>query len=197
MAEFRALRLLAAAIEARFVLDASPSVVPLTFPFGFKEPFKQINQTPEGRAGRIVTVPGLPGNNRRAIEFLPPRNPGRDPRPLATRGEYFHVYVWAVDRSALNDEGAQYDAASDLLDAWVRNWYLVTHTNGDTGIGPSTLIDASYSGQQIERGFGMEFVVTGQVHHMVPDELPAFVLVDSSTSVEVQGEINVINTVQP
>ncbi len=72
---------------------------------------------------RVVWVPGdLAGN---AGELITARQPGRNPRPLATLDELFTVEITAVsDAADPENELKQYTATRFLYDAWYRAAYL-------------------------------------------------------------------------
>jgi hypothetical protein len=71
---------------------------------------------------RITWMPGDFGGNLGPIEA--PKQPGRNPRPLATLAELCTVDVFAFDPSAPTVELAQYTATRLLFDAWYRAVYL-------------------------------------------------------------------------
>lgn len=157
-----ALPLLFNAVRAQFVADDSDAVVV----FGWKEVAKQINQGPGG-ANRIVFKPGDKSNKGGPV--LAPDKPGRNPRPLYTLNELFDVYIWAVDARALDDELAQVEAARLLHDQVLRALYLVTHTDGDKGLGPVAFGDWQWNKGPIERPFGAEIIQPCSIAAMVPD----------------------------
>jgi hypothetical protein len=184
MSEVLALPLLFDAVSAILATDVTPAP---TLAFGWKEAAKQINQG-TGRANRIVFAPG--DESYGFGRDLPPDKPGRNPRPLATEEELFTVFIWAVNRSDVS-ERAQYEAARFLYDGWRRAMYLVTHTDGDTGIGPMTILSQRWNkgagGKMVERPFGAEIIAVCSVQAMVPDladaELTAADNVASDTTV--------------
>jgi hypothetical protein len=178
-------------IQAQFAEDADPDPSPIAFSFGWKEPAKQINQG-VGGANRIVCVPGDPG--RRFASDLPVRNPGRDPRSLGTKGELVTFFIWAADTTDLTSERKQYVAARLLYDAFFRAVYLVSHSDGDTGVGPVAFVDERWSLDKVERGFGAEIIAVCSVAAMVPDVKYESALVNATTTVEVQGAVQVFNT---
>lgn len=166
MSEVFALPLLFDAVSAILATDVVPAPA---MAFGWKEAAKQINQG-SGRANRIVFAPG-----DEVFGFgkdLPPDKPGRNPKPLATEEELFTVYIWAVDRTDTS-ERAQYEAARLLYDGWRRAMYLATHTDGDFGIGPMSIVSQRWNkGNQknmIERPYGAEIIAVCTVNAMVPD----------------------------
>jgi hypothetical protein len=123
------------------------------------------------------------------------RKPGRDPRPLATRLEYFTFFIWAYDESDPTNERVQWRAARLLYDAFDRAVYLVTHADGDTGPGPVSWISEDWNLEKVERGFGAEIIVSGSIEAMVPDEKFTMVTgVTAAIDVNVQGQVNPVNT---
>jgi hypothetical protein len=102
------------AVVARFAAEsvAVPNV------FGWREPAKR-----SGKTHRIVWVPGDDESGELG-EIGEPKQPGRNPRPLATLDELFTVYIEARDDGAAEDELAQYIAARTLFDTWYRAVYL-------------------------------------------------------------------------
>ena len=129
--------------------------------FGRREPSKTTNQGP-GRANRVVFSPGV---NGRMGSYGPARNPGRNPRPIATLLEMATVYVWAFDGSAPNDEAVQYEACRLLHDAVVASIYRAAH-------GTYEISDAAWVVSRTERQFGYECTFTLALQGMIPD-LPA------------------------
>jgi len=192
MGSVLALSLLYEGVVAQCIADFDPDPSPVAFSRGWREPYKQDNEG-VGGANRIILMPGdeagVGGTD------LPPRNPGRDPRPLATEDERFTWFIFAVDSSDLTDEWKQYEAARLLFDGWRRWLYLATHTDGDVGVGPVTLGQWRWNKNTVERGFGAEIIVPGSMHAMVPDQKPELVTgVTATVEVTVQGEVNIINT---
>lgn len=105
-----------ARVGARFDIEG-PTVTQL---FGWHAALEQV----EG--DRIVWAPGDPSGKIGAT--LPPKNPGRSPRPIATLAELFTVTINAADASAIDDEAAQYRAAWLLRMYWFRALYLASHS---------------------------------------------------------------------
>ncbi len=127
--------------------------------FGWREPPKTINQG-DGTAARVCFIPGDAGNGLGAD--MPPRYPGRNPRPLATLEELFRVRVWAVDRAAPNDERAQYEAARLLFDA-VRRALRLCDPGG------LKVRSSSWVRGAPERMWGAEIELLCTVDAMIPD----------------------------
>jgi len=136
----------------RFTTTAPVLATPVQV-FGWREPAH--------RAGsmRIVWVPGDGGD---LGEIAPPRNPRRNPRPLATVHELFTVFLEASDPAAPEDELAQYTAARLLFDAWLRAVYLASH-------GTYAIRSARWVDEKVTRRYGATLRVVGSIEAMVPD----------------------------
>jgi len=89
--------------------------------FGWREPKHR-----GGQQNRICWVPGDPSGS--AGEVVGARQPGRNPRPLATLEETFTVYIEGRDSSDPENELVQYHAARIIFDAWYRAVYLASRT---------------------------------------------------------------------
>lgn len=137
-------------VRARFKLEGTPAEVLL----GAREVTKQVNQG-AGRAARVVFVP-IGGR------YAAPRNPGRNPRPLATWLATAEVHVWGYDGTKTNDEEAQIEAAWTLHDAVVRAIYLAAH-------GTFTLDQPKWNNAVVERTFGKEMIFTLSIECPVMD----------------------------
>lgn len=147
-------------VVAQFAADAAahdPPLTPVPQAFGWREPARR-----RGTTHRIVWVPGDDKSGSMGA-VGPARNPGRDPRPLATIREAFTVYVEATDLSAAENELAQWKAARLLFDAWLRCVYKAAH--GTFAIGtPAYLVERK------ERRHGVTIRVPCTIEAMVPDE---------------------------
>lgn len=108
-----ALPLLFDAVVARFAAESTVCVQS----FGWLEQPRLATVT-----SRITWMPGDVGGKLGAIESA--RQPGRNPRPLATVIELCTVDVFAFDPTQPTVELAQYTAARLLFDAWYRAVYL-------------------------------------------------------------------------
>jgi hypothetical protein len=139
-------------VVARFADEATSAVNV----FGWREPNRQ------QVGNRIAWVPGDPFGN--AGDDLPPRNPGRNPRPLATLRELFTVVISGADLTTPDNERAQYRATRFLYDAWRRAFYLSAY-GMQHGI-KSTQWDTNKN----ERRFGAAMIVVAWIDAMVPDE---------------------------
>lgn len=138
-------------VLARFAVEA-PTVAQ---PFGWREPPRQFT------GPRIAWVPGDVAGNVGTDE--PPRNVGRNPRPIATLRELFHVVISTSDQTAPESELAQYIAVRTLRDAWHRAVYLAAH-------GTVRIISQAWNiDRQNERRFGATIVVVCTIESMVAD----------------------------
>lgn len=124
------------AVAAHFVAVAAaaggdPPRVPVPVVFGWrqrsKKPTRATTAENAGTARRIVWCPGDDSNGDLG-ELGPPRFPGREPRSLGTLNELVTVYLEANDLSAPEDERAQYVAARELYDEWMRAMYAAART---------------------------------------------------------------------
>lgn len=77
--------------------------------FGWRERDKRSGKR------RIVWEPGDNGNGG---TIGPARQPGRNPRSVATLFELFTVWIEAQESSTPENERAQYQATRELYDAW-------------------------------------------------------------------------------
>lgn len=185
-----AVELLYDGIIAQLTDDFSPEPCPIYFGFGFREVAMQSEGV--GGANRIVLVPG--DRSARFASDLPVRNPGRDPRSLGTKGEYVTFHIWGADPSDLTNERLQYRAARLLYDAFYRAVYLVSHSDGDVGVGPVSFVDEQWDADHIERGYGYVIIVVLSVAAMVPDVKYESDVVTATATVEVLGEVQVFNS---
>lgn len=124
--------------------------------FGWSAPNQQY---PSGT--RIVWTPGDP--NGSLGEFLTAREPGRNPRPLATLGELFTVQIRSSDETAPNDERAQYQSARLLFDSWWSAVYTVSH-------GRVRIVDAGWLADRTVRRHGAAIQVVCSIEAMIPED---------------------------
>ncbi len=139
--------------------------------FGWREPQKN-----KRTASRIVWVPGDPSGS--AGRVGPARNPGRNPRPLGTLNELFHVVITAVTKEHKENERLQYRAARILYDAWYRAVYKAAH---GTFAVESTVWNISKN----ERRHGAELIAVCTIQAMIPDKAYATAPVDTSAVIDV------------
>lgn len=167
------------AVVARFALDAAaldPPVAPVPQAFGWREPAKRTG------ALRIVWVPGDDESGDMG-EVAAARNPGGNPRPLATLNELFTVYLEAVDLDAPENERAQYIAARELYDAWLRAVYLAVH-------GAFAIQGQTWVTEKSVRRYGATIRVLCTVEAMVPDATNELAATDASALVTTHLEPN-------
>jgi hypothetical protein len=176
MADTLALDHLYTAVKARFATEA-PTV---DFRFGWREPSKQ-----QSAIARVVFVPGDPSGN--AGKVGPAKFPGRNPRPLATFNELFHIVVSASDLTAPESEIAQYRVVRALRDAVHCAMYRAAH-------GTFTIDSETWNlDLQNERRFGATLVMQCTIQAMVADQAFEGVPVGTSARVEVT-ELDVTET---
>jgi hypothetical protein len=92
----------------------------------------------------------------------PARNPGRNPRALATLRELFTCTLSASDPGDPENELAQYKATRFLFDAWFRAVYLAAH-------GTLTVERSDWLIRHNDRRFGTAMRVVCSIQAMVPD----------------------------
>lgn len=148
-------------VVAFLAADAAAQTPPATaYPhtFGWRESAQKMVVGP-----RYAWIPGDP--NGRLGQILPPRAPGRNPRPLATLEELCTVEItWAdPDQTKALDERAQYRAVRQAFDGWYRALYLSFH-------GAFRLIDTSWVTSRKELRHGATLRVVLAVQAMLADE---------------------------
>ena len=139
--------------------------------FGWRVPAQQVLRA------RIAWVPGDPSGSIVGEESAA-RNPGRNPRPIATLRELFQVIISAADLTAPENELLQYKAARLLRDAWHRAAYLAAH-------GTLKLVSETWIVDKNERRFGASIRVVCAIESMVPDEPLETAPVDTSAVINV------------
>jgi hypothetical protein len=139
------------AVVARFDLDSTN----VESHFGWREPQKH-----KTARARIVWVPGDEGGGTGNVD--PARNPGGNPRSLATLRELFTVYIAADDPQFPENERSQYTATRLLFDAWVRAVYLAAH-------GTFSIESVSWNTSKNERRHGAELVCVCWIEALIPD----------------------------
>lgn len=160
MADTLAIDLYYNAVAARFTTEGTACANV----FGWRT----VAQHPEGN--RCAWVPGDPSG--KLGELAGAKQPGRNPRPLATLRELFTVYLDAVDTADLEDEQRQYRAVRFLFDAWFRAMYRAAHGNFQI-----RAIDW-VTDNTLERRYGATARVVVAVDAMVPDSPAALAPVD-------------------
>jgi hypothetical protein len=143
--------------------------------FGWREPAKR-----SGQQNRIVWVPGDPSGA--AGELVGARQPGRNPRPIATLVETFTVYLEARDvvNQDLQNELYQYKAARLLFDAWYRAVYL-----SSTGRNLVEIKSSAWMVDRKVRPHGATLRVICTIQAMIPDA-PYAVAEDVEAVVDMQ-----------
>lgn len=171
MAGTLALDHLYTAVKARFEAELAPPQLP-HIAFGWREPSKQ-----QGTLARVVFVPGDRSGNMGRVG--PAKYPGRNPRPLATLHELFHIVVSTSDPTAPESELAQYRAARALRDAVHRAMHYAAH---GTFTVDSEWWDVDL---QNERRFGAAIVMLCTIQAMVADHAFEGIPVGTVARVEV------------
>lgn len=168
MTDILALENLYNEVVARFELEGTnvPNV------FGWREPTKKDNPGP----ARICWVPGDESGNTGAI--LPPRSPGRNPRPLATLDELCTIIIYASDQSQGENEMLQYRAVRLLYDAWYRAAHLAVH-------GTWRIVSNRWNTSKNERRHGAELRLVIAVQAMIPDAAHKTAPVDAQAEIAV------------
>lgn len=161
MPDTLAIERLYAAVTARFTSEGTGAANV----FGWRMPAQHV----EGN--RIAWVPG--DTSGRVGETTAPRQPGRNPRPLATLRELFTVVINAVDTADLENEALQYRAARLLRDAWFRAVYLAAH-------GTFAIVSEDWITDKLERRYGAALRVVIALDAMVPDEPAELAPVDTA-----------------
>lgn len=154
------------AVAARFAAEGT--LVPMAF--GWRAPAEQIHGT-----RRIVWIPGDAGGGLGALGAA--KWPGQNPRSLATLSELCTVEITAFDDITPEDERAQYQAARELFDAWLRAVYLEAH-------GTYQIVSATWVGGDRARRAGATIRVVFAVQAPIFDEPVAIADVDT------QAELN-------
>lgn len=151
MAEILALEKLYSDVLARFTLDGTA----VANVFGWRATDELI---PSG--ARIAWVPGDPRGG--VGETGPARNPGRNPRSVATLRELFHVVISASDPSDPENEAKQYHTVRLLRDAWLRAVHLASY-------GTYRITAEEWLTDKKVRRRGAALRVTCTIEAMVPD----------------------------
>jgi hypothetical protein len=175
MADTLALEKLYDDVVARFVAEGTLA----EFGFGWREPAKNVTG-----ATRVVWVPG----NRAGVagKLGPARNPGRNPRPLATLHEYFHIVISATDIASHEDERTQYRAVRMLRDAVHRAMYLAAR-------GTFQIETEDWLTDRKERRYGAALIMTCTIEAMVTDEALVGAPVDVHAEIAL-SDLNVTET---
>lgn len=174
-------------VVARFALDAAmqvPPTMPVPNVFGWREPARR------GVSLRVVWVPGNDANGDLG-ELGAARNPGRNPRPLATLDELVTVYLEAFSGATAaiaENERAQYQAARELFNAWWRAVYLAAR-------GTVALVSANWVIDKNERRFGATIRALVSVQAPVLDKPSTIAPVDARAEIDL-SELDVTETMR-
>ena len=120
-------------------------------------------QTPKQRGAqqnRICWVPGDPSGSAGQVSSA--RNPGENPRCIATLEELFTVYIEAKNSTSPENELLQYKAARFNFDAWYRAAYLSVRNL-------LSIKSASWMVDRTTRRFGATLEVVCEIKAMIPD----------------------------
>jgi hypothetical protein len=167
VADTLALEQLYAAVVTRFTAEGTAAANV----FGWRASAQQI-----AGGARIAWKPGTPSGDLGKLG--PARNPGRNPRPIATLRELFTVDISAVDPAAPEDESAQYHATRMLYDAWLRAVHLAAY-------GTYTVESEQWLIDKLNRRHGTAVRVVCSIEAMVPDLVQTTVDTDTSADVTV------------
>lgn len=183
-------------VVALFASDAAalvPPATPVPCFFGWRELAKHATSTSSGTARRVVWVPGDDANGSLG-ELGPARSPGGNPRPLATLGELFTVYLESADLTGADaaakavkaeNERAQYQATRELFDAF---WRAVHRTGGRNVV----LMRAGWVTEKKERRFGASLRLVCALEAKVPDSI----LESITTDVVAEWTVEVLDVVE-
>jgi hypothetical protein len=156
------------AIRTRFTAEGTDCEIT----FGWREPEKHALGT-----NRIVFVPGDPSGTVGTTTGA--REPGRNPRPLATLNELFTVYVASADATDPENELKQYKATRVLRDVWYRALYKRAH-------GTFTIRSETWITDRKERRYGAALRIVLELQAMVPDVVQALAPVDVAADIVMQ-----------
>lgn len=174
MADTLALEKLYADVKTQFLLDGTIA----DQPFGWRTTPQQAD------VPRITWRPGDPSGQ--LGRMAPPRNPGRNPRPLGTLIELFTCVISAQDPGDPENEQAQYKATRLLFDAWYRAVYL-------SSFGTFTIERTDWLIEKTERRFGAAIQAVCTVQSMIPDGALEGVPLDTSARLTT-SELDVTET---
>lgn len=170
------------AVVERMSDDADAAgLAPVPHAFGWREPAKRTDSM------RIEWVPGDDESGQMGA-LGQAKQPGRNPRPLATLHELFTVYIEAVDLGDAENERAQYVAARKLYDAWLRAVYLAAR-------GTFTIEATRWVIDQTVRRYGATIRVLASIEAMVPDAPLELAPADTRAVIDVH-ELDVTETLE-
>lgn len=138
--------------------------------FGWRKPANRGAQQ-----NRICWVPGDPSGA--AGELIGARQPGRNPRPIATLLETFTIYVEGRDATEPENELKQWKAARLIFDAWFRAAYLSSRNL-------LTVKSTAWMADRTTRRNGATLRVVCTLQAMIPDAA-------YTAAEDVEAEVNV------
>jgi len=139
------------------------------FSFGWREP-----ETHKIDRRQIIFIPGDESGS--VGDLVAPRNPGNNPRALHNLDELFTVRVEAFDISNAESERAQYQAARELFDLFVRALYLSAHGTYD-------VLSIDWDLSKKLRRHGAAIIVTASIKAIIPD------VTHETAPVDTEGDI--------
>ena len=174
MAIILALPRLYDAVVARFAAEAAVGVDPVPNLFGWRTSAQKLIT-----GNRICWIPGDPNGELGQVKAA--RNPGRNPRSLATIDELFTVEVIAsdADPTKRENERIQYQAARVLYDAWYRAIHLAAS-------GTFTIQSLDWITDKKERRFGAGIRAVCTIEAMLPDKVFTSAPVDTSAVIDTE-----------
>lgn len=137
-------------VTARFAAEGTP----ISMGFGWRTRVEKLLRSP--------SIAWIPGDGATVGEWAPPRNPGRNPRPLGTLLELCTVQIVGRDNRAPEDERAQYEATRLLFDAWYRAIYLAAY-------GTFEIVSTEWVVDQELRRSGAAIRCVFTIQAMIPD----------------------------
>ncbi len=169
MATFLALPWLYDQVVARFTLEGNTAV----HRFGWRAVGHQID------SNRVIWVPGDPNGEIGAV--IAPKFPGirETGRPLTNVLEGFHCYITGYDRTAKDNERAQYVACRLLYDDVIRAVYLAAHGNFE-------FRSSKWVTDKKEFRAGATILLTGTIRAVQPDSPVAKAPIDSGAILDIE-----------
>lgn len=168
-------------VSARFTAEATGAANL----FGWRKSAQQIP------GAKVVWIPGDPTGS--LGETLAARQPGRNPRPLATLDELFYVEVTgAAVAGTPEDELLQYKATRLLYDAWYRAVHLAAH-------GTVRVRSATWVVDKKERRARTSIRAVCTIQAMIPDLVVELAPVDTQARIEIDelDESDIVETATP
>lgn len=164
-------------IVARIAAEVVPPATATPCVWGKRQVAKQDPGPP-----RIVIVPGDDGDGDIG-ELGAPKQPGRNPRPIANLEELFTVYLEAADRTSqttLDTERAQYQVCRELFDTFYRH----AHASAP---GRFRLLEGRWITEKVIAPYGATIrllcTIEAPVFDAIPESAPKDTKADVATSV--------------